>query len=255
MKTKLKTNWWIDLVLFTGFITTFFLNLTGVELHQWIGVLSSALAAFHLLVHLNWIEAVSKRFFTKTSAQARVYYVVDVLLLLGFMLIGVTGLVISTWLNFSLSNYTLWLETHITISITTLMVLLLKLILHSRWIVSSTRKILARPVKMPTQNVAMQPAKVGSNHMGRGEFLRVMGIVGAASFLALVNASKSLADSAATQTTSDTEETTTTALQSSSLSSSSNCTVSCQKGCSYPGHCHRYTDTNNNGRCDLGECI
>ena len=50
MNTKQKTNWWIDTVLFIGFITTFFLDLTGVEAHQWIGILSGALAAYHLLI-------------------------------------------------------------------------------------------------------------------------------------------------------------------------------------------------------------
>lgn len=33
------------------------------------------------------------------------------------------------------------------------------------------------------------------------------------------------------------------------------CTVRCNKGCSYPGRCRKYTDANANGRCDLGECL
>jgi hypothetical protein len=33
------------------------------------------------------------------------------------------------------------------------------------------------------------------------------------------------------------------------------CTKRCPRGCSYPGHCRRYTDSNNNGYCDLGECL
>jgi FtsZ-interacting cell division protein ZipA len=33
------------------------------------------------------------------------------------------------------------------------------------------------------------------------------------------------------------------------------CTVRCNKGCSFPGRCRRYRDTNNNDRCDLGECL
>jgi hypothetical protein len=41
--------------------------------------------------------------------------------------------------------------------------------------------------------------------------------------------------------------------QSSALSSG--CVVRCERGCSYPGHCRRYTDSNQNGRCDLGECV
>jgi hypothetical protein len=275
MNTKQKHNWWIDFVLFAGFITTFFLDLTGVEAHQWIGIFGGALAAYHLLLHLDWVEAVSKRFFTKTSGQARLYYVTDALLLLGFVLIGVTGLVISTWLNLSLSNFAAWLNIHITISIATLMILLLKLVFHWRWIVRTTRKIWAEPVMKPARNPAVQPAKVSSGHMGRREFLQVMCIVGAASFLALANASKSLAKTVASIETFatdevDTAETTVTEdnntqsnsnsvtssnRSSSSSSSSSRCTARCRKNCSYPGHCHDYVDVNNNGRCDLGECV
>ena len=33
------------------------------------------------------------------------------------------------------------------------------------------------------------------------------------------------------------------------------CVVRCSRGCSYPGSCRRYTDQNNNGLCDLGECL
>lgn len=263
MNTKQKTNWWIDLALFTGFITTFFLDITGVEVHQWIAFFIGALAAYHLFIHRAWVGAVSKRFFVRTSRQARIYYIFDVLLLLGFAIIGVTGLIISTWLNLSLSNFTTWLNIHITISIATLVALLLKLTFHWRWIVRSTRQIWAEPVMASAKNAATQPVRAGSNHMGRREFLHVMGVMGVASFLALANASKSLAETVATidaitieeadaQTISDAV---TPSNQSSSSSSSSNCTVRCRKACSFPGHCHRYVDTNNNNRCDFGECV
>jgi hypothetical protein len=263
MNTKQKTNWWIDIVLFTGFIATFFLDLTGVEAHQWIGILSGALAAYHLILHLDWVEAVSKHFLTKTSGQARLYYALDALLLLGFVFIGVTGLIISTWLNLSLSNFTVWLNLHITISIATLMTLLLKLAFHWRWIVRTTRKIWTEPVMAPEKNATVQPTKVSSNQMGRREFLQVMGVMGAVSFLALANASKTLAETVATTEATMTEEVdtqtssnpVTSTNQSSSSSSSSSCMVRCHKACSYPGHCRKYVDTNNNNRCDLGECV
>ena len=263
MNTKQKTNWWIDLTLFAGFITTFFMDLTGVEAHQWIGMLCGALAAYHLFLHLDWVEAVSKRFFGKTSGQARLNYALDVLLLLGFVLIGVTGLIISTWLNLSLSNFTTWLSLHITVSIATLVTLLLKLAVHWRWIVRAARKIWARPVMAPAKNVAVQPVNASSGGMGRREFLQVMGVVGAASVVALANASKGLVETVATTDATTTEDvanetastsTVATSNQPSLASSDNSCTVSCRKGCSFPGHCHRYVDTNNNNLCDLGEC-
>ena len=113
----------------------------------------------------------------------------------------------------------------------------------------------------PAKNVAVQPVKVSSGHMGRREFLQVMGVVGAVSFLALANASKGLAETDATTEAATTEEVATqttsnpvTLSNQSSSSSNGSCTVRCRKACSYPGHCHRYVDSNDNGRCDLGEC-
>ena len=53
MNTKQKTRWWVDAVLFAGFIATFFLDLTGVELHQWLGIFGAALAALSPAVALG----------------------------------------------------------------------------------------------------------------------------------------------------------------------------------------------------------
>lgn len=305
MKAKQKTNWWIDLVLFAGFITTFFLDLTGVQVHQWLGILCGELAAFHLFIHFDWVAAVSKRFFAKTSSRVRMNYFLDAVLLLGFVLIVLTGLVISTWLNLPLGNYTTWLSVHITISIVTLAALLLKLAFHWRWIAHAARNARAQPVPS-LENAAPQPARASSGSMGRREFLHVMGVVGTSFFLALINASKGLAETVAapgdiasidtaavpktitgdadptkavatveesataaaaptgaaatTETVVPTEviaptATSTATPSSQSFLSNSSCTVRCQKGCSYPGRCRRYVDTNNNNRCDLGECI
>ena len=307
MNTKQKTNWWIDLVIFAGFITTFFLNLTGVIVHQWIGLLSGVLAVLHFFLHLDWVERVSIRLFGKTSWRMRIYYALDVLLLMGFSGITFTGLVISTWLNLPLSNFTIWLNIHIIVSISALLVLLLKLVLHWRWISHFARNILSGPAAAPAKRVITQPVKAASDLMGRRQFLQVAGVVGGASFLALLNASKGLAGtaassedtavnesaattevSAATEATATMEATPTTAAtatteatatseatattevvatqapvtntqsttnQSAAFSSSTACTVRCNRNCSYPGHCRRYVDTNNNNRCDLSECI
>jgi hypothetical protein len=106
MNTKQKTKWWVDAILFTGFITAFFLDLTGVALHQWIGMLAGALAAYHLITHWDWVEAVTQRFFGRTSGQARLYYLIDGGIMLGFASMIFTGLVISTWLSWALQKYT-----------------------------------------------------------------------------------------------------------------------------------------------------
>jgi hypothetical protein len=271
MNTKQKTRWWVDAVLFTGFIATFFLDLTGVELHQWIGVFGSALATYHLLTHWDWVSAVTQRFFGKTSGKARQYYVIDGVMLTGFAVIASTGLVISTWFNLTLTNYTTWLTVHIAASIIILLVLVLKLALHSRWIASAVRGAFALQAPQPAR-LAVAPVRAGGRPVSRREFLEVMGVAGAASLLALIQGADSLmalsgggaqaASQTASQTSSGTASTSyqSDASQSASASTSamnnatSTCRVRCSRGCSYPGHCRKYTDTNNNNYCDLGEC-
>lgn len=260
MNTKQKTKWWVDALLFAGLIVSFFLDFTGVGLHQWIGVFIGALAIYHLLTHWGWVSSVTQRFFGAASGKARLFYLVDAAVLSGLALIAGTGLVISTWLDLSLSNYEAWLAVHISFSIATLMATVLKLGLHWRWIASTTRKIVAQPAV--TRSGQTPPERgAGAGAMSRQEFFKVMGVVSIASFLALTNASGSLSSlqqadtSALTQSGTNSVSTRSQLAAGTSSSGSSACTVRCGKGCSYPGHCRRYSDANNNNRCDLGECL
>jgi hypothetical protein len=267
MNNKQKNRWWVDAVLFTGFILTFFLDLTGLELHQWIGVFIDVLAVYHLLSHWDWVSAVPRRFFGKTSGQARQYYILDGVMLIGFAAIAGTGLVISTWFNLTLTNYTTWLSVHIIASIATQLALVLKLALHWRWIASVTRNALAIQA-LPPARPASVPVRAGTRPVSRREFLEVMGVAGAASLLALIQSADSLKlltgedaqtasqSSSGTFSTSNQASTSQGVSDSSSASSdtTSTCSVRCSHGCSYPGRCRKYTDSNNNGYCDLGEC-
>lgn len=300
MGKKIKKHWWVDLILFAGFITTFFLDFTGLSLHQLIGIFSIAIAAYHLFIHRDWIKRVKNRFFDNISTKSRIYFIVDYTLLLGFGLIGLTGLFISSWFNLPLANYTNWRDVHVAFSIATLALLVLKLGLHLRWIVSVSRKIFSKPAFKPVHARASQLANSRFKQVGRREFIATMSIIGAASLLAITKASKSLADSLTTTvastseeltqaaketeaTATQTAETTVASTQDATIKaetatlepsatiesttapnaefrvtevpSVTDCTVRCNRGCSYPGRCRRYKDDNNNGLCDLGECL
>ncbi len=253
MKTnEQKQHWLIDAALFIGFLLSFWLELTGVALHQWLGVVIGVVAGYHLLTHWNWVKSVTDRFFKQTSPQARWYYVIDAAVLIGLAMIIVTGLVISTWFDLSLTNFATWKTIHVIASLGTLAAIVIKLGLHWRWIIATARRYIFPQPPQPA------PAATG---MGRREFLRLMGGVSVFAAIAAGNAVDALK-----QTTSNTATTTTSATQSGTTSqstattgtpsqSASSCTVRCNKGCSYPGHCPRYTDSNNNGRCDFGECV
>jgi hypothetical protein len=287
-----EKRWIVDAVLFLGFIICFFLDLTGVVMHQWIGVAAGILAGYHLVTHWGWVKAVTTRFFGKTSDQAREFYLIDTLLSAGFLGMLGTGLVISTWLNLDLASYMTWRFAHVLVSIGTLLVLTLKIGLHMRWIVSVGQRLLSpRP--------AVAPARTpGQPVMSRRAFLSSMGVVGLASLFAFGKSIQSLASSAPTSetqapvaaaavteasatsasssgarsaslaptTTAATAAapvtagvvataTTAAAVKSTTTTTNTTCVLRCNKRCSYPGQCRRYVDTNKNSKCDLGECL
>jgi hypothetical protein len=152
----------VDLILFFGFITTFFSNLTGVFVHQWLGIIVGAMALFHLIIHSDWVNIAAERFFWKTSGKSQLFYVLDVLLLLGFSLIIFIGLIISTLMNLVLSNYFGWVGIHIAISIGTLITLSVKLALHRRSITRITRKIFTPQQLVPIVHQESSPAIASS---------------------------------------------------------------------------------------------
>ena len=262
MNAAQKTKWWIDLVLFGALLLAFYLDLTGVELHQWIGILGAELAIYHLVDHWSWVSAVTRRLSGKASEKARGYYALDAALLMGFAGISVTGLAISTWLDLGLANASAWLNVHIALSMITLVLVVLKIGVHGRWIVTVTRRIFGsgaaeRPARMGAaleRSAAKAPAG-GVKMVERREFLKLMGIAGAAAIVAFSRAADSLQVDATEASGAGASPEIAATDVSSATTGSPSCTVQCSRRCSYPGHCQRYRDSNANGRCDLGECI
>jgi hypothetical protein len=298
MNTKQKQNWILDAILFIIFIFTFLMDITGLALHQWLGIIVGVVAAIHLLTHWKWVATMTDRFFGNTSIRARLYYLIDAVILAGFGTMILTGIVISTWLNLDLSAYVAWKMIHIGSSIFTLALVLFKLGAHWKWIASmvrTNREVI--PAGQPTRAIAqLQPFQ-----RDRREFFKVMGVVGVASAIALTKSFQSLvqassveasnlttdaavqtqvaqlvqgtqqakpaseADNVETATTKPTASTqatatavptaTATANQASVASAqTTSCFVRCNKGCSAPGRCRRFRDTNGTGICDQNEC-
>jgi hypothetical protein len=287
-----KQKWWIDLILFICFLLTFFLELTGLSLHQWIGTGIGVILLVHLVVHKNWIKGSFSKF-RSASKRARTYLILDLLLFPGFYLTIYTGIIMSTWLNLNLTNYSGWYNLHLWSSILTLQVLLLKLAQHWKWIVNTIRpERKVNPEKVP----AFEPDH-SEKGIDRRAFLRDALAVGAVLFFettqvaSLVRNNFSNVSTSATTTNSDalTEETNpveqpaaTAARETGSAgvqqsestaatvptteptalptaiqvqeANSNGCVILCNEGCSYPGRCRRYNDSNGNAICDNTEC-
>lgn len=279
-KNKQNTNLILDILLFTGFILCFFMDLTGMSLHQWLGVVLCGAAVIHLLLHDSWVKNVLRRF-SDLRTRPQILFLLDVAVAFGFVGVLVTGLIISTWLNLPLTSISVWISIHTAFSIETLFFLLVKVGFHWRWISCAIRILFAKkPVPQtavlnPSLAPALQPAR---KQISRRDFLAVMGVAGVASYLAvhsllkedqLVASAQSVVETATAtaappseattaQSTSVVTPTATTAPTATRVPTHQPayaCTVLCREGCSFPGRCRRYVDTNGNNLCDNGECL
>lgn len=287
MKSQ-KTNWWLDAILYAGFLALFFLDLTGVDLHQWLGLTIGILALVHLVLHLDWVIAVTGKIFGNIPNSARFNLLLDTGIGIGFFLIIITGIVISTWLNLSFNNYMVWKNIHTLLSIFTLFALLLKLLLHRKWIVKTAGKcfLVEKNKRVPTQGAGV----LAANKLARRDFLKVGAALGAGALIGVVQLHKVVRDvldekaiyssipednimsgeviSPVEQTqpdmeipqpeltaTSEVQPTLAPVAVESNSGKTEECYVRCPRACSYPGRCRRYVDTNGNGRCDYGECL
>lgn len=180
-----KANWWIDAILFIGFILAFMLEITGLSLHQWGGLIICILAVYHLLRHWKWVVNILKRFHLQNAGSQRIRFLIDLLLLFGFEIIFLTGLLISSWFDLPVNNYLLLRNIHVITSIVSLVLLLGKIALHIQWINSTTQKIFRPssnyPFAQKTGDIVLP-----SYSRERREALRLMGTVGIASFAAIL---------------------------------------------------------------------
>lgn len=261
-----KSNWIIDAILLTGFLATFFMDVIGLALHQWFGIAVGLLAGYHLLVHRNWVVKNARRILSFASNNVQLYFLMDVILMFGFILILATGLVISTWLDIYLDNYSVWKNIHIAASIGTLSFVIIKIGYHWRWILSVAKRFQIIPDISTERSQPTQPI-ISSAGLERREFFKLMGILGVASAIAIGNGFRGFEDTEdalIAQETSLLSSSSQNILQNSESPSQENseetvesntCKVKCNKRCSFPGHCRRYEDINQNNICDNGECV
>ena len=86
----------LDAVMLILLVLMYKKQVISLEFHEIGGLALIGLFVIHHLVNAKWIGAVTRRLFAKgTPGLVRARYIVDVLLLLAFLAIGVTGVLIS----------------------------------------------------------------------------------------------------------------------------------------------------------------
>ena len=186
MNYKKTIKIFTNLALLASFLLTYFLDLTGLELHQYLGIAAAGILAIHIITHWEWVEKVSEHIFSKVSGRVRVYYLLDGMLLLSFFLITITGVLISTWLDIFLSNYLLLRSIHIFYSIVGLLLLIVKMGLHWKFFV----KVFS-PVRFSMKKAPATSVNSGVVY-SRRDALKTIGIISAVGIFGVYKAASAV---------------------------------------------------------------
>lgn len=160
-----KTNLWVDIAIFVGFLVAYEAHLTGIAWHEWLSIALTLVILLHLVLHWDWIVQVGKRFFHKFFHSSRLDFVVDALLFVMFVLVMVSGIAISrsvlAMLGLRINASPTWRFLHSWSANLSVFLLALHFALHWKWIVNALQRVILRPAqRMLFPRHTLQPATV-----------------------------------------------------------------------------------------------
>lgn len=93
--TETMKNFWVDIALFLMFIVDMNTHLTGIPVHEWLGIVFGGALVYHMLLHWQWISNATRKVFTKLPTIQRIRYLVDLLLFAVMVIVVASGIWIS----------------------------------------------------------------------------------------------------------------------------------------------------------------
>lgn len=156
------TNLWVDGIVLLGLLTAFAPNLTGLLLHEWLGLAFGITLWVHLLLHWQWVAGITRKFFTRASWGARLSYLLNLAIFIAFSLILFSGVMESRYvlqtLGLTASNNRFWEMLHRQSVDLTLWLTALHIGVHWRWMWSWIKKLLHLPRRERPAEAQLSPA-------------------------------------------------------------------------------------------------
>lgn len=137
-------NLGLDVMLAIAFLVSLRPFLTGLAVHEGLGLAIGAALIAHMVLHRRWIAGVTKKL-RKLPAKTRLYYVIDVSLAIVFATILLSGVAMSRAVLplFGLTGATgsAWFVVHKVSSYLTLLLVGIKLGLHYKWFAAVVKEL------------------------------------------------------------------------------------------------------------------
>ncbi len=161
----------MDTTLFFAFLTASVPAFTGLPVHEWLSLALAGTLLVHLLLHWKWVLAVTAQFFRNLFHSTRLNYLIDLLTLLAFVMVMLSGVLISRSVLPALGLQSqvggAWRMLHSFSANAALVMVGLHFALHWKWIVSAVRRHGMFPVFRRPQ--PLTPVAVRVEHKPGGD--------------------------------------------------------------------------------------
>lgn len=170
-----KTNLVLDITIFSAFLIASNPALTGLAIHEWLGVSFAAALIVHLLFHWRWIVNLTITFFKNVMHASRLNYLVDGLLFVAMTATMLSGILISrnvlATFGITLSAAPTWRSIHSLSADASLIFVALHFALHWNWVITNVQRYITvplmglfhRPAAHPTGQLSALPARINEN--------------------------------------------------------------------------------------------
>ncbi len=149
--SRTRKLWVVDVTLTLVFLLVMNVPLTGIAIHEWLGIAIGVGLIVHLVQHGDWLATFTQRFRSATSFRNRLNYVMTGLLFIAFVSIILSGLVISEaaipWIGIATSSSVFWLWLHLVSVDFVLLLTALHIALNWKWIVKSVDRYITKPIR------------------------------------------------------------------------------------------------------------
>lgn len=144
----------VDAGLFALFAVVINVPLTGIPVHEWLGVSIAVAMIVHLVQHGDWIASIGRKLFGRTSFQNRVNYLLMFGLFIGFASITISGLLISEaalpFLGIDVTATPFWFWVHVSSVGWVIALTAIHIAMNWRWIVHATERLVLAPLRRLT---------------------------------------------------------------------------------------------------------
>lgn len=140
----------LDLCMVVTLVLMYRKMAINMTFHELGGLILIGVMLIHVLINWKWVAVITKKLFNKSvPKKTKLGYIINALLLIVFLLIGISGIMISKVLfHISVNGGMSWKTIHYTASAFALILIGIHLGLHKQFICSNIKKIILLPQKL-----------------------------------------------------------------------------------------------------------